>query len=443
MKRRAGQTSERCHARHEGGALKRERHEGRALNGERHEGRALNGAQHEGRAIKSAQQSAHHWASQRQRVAGVTLIELLVAVLVGSALVIAITTILMRSEAGRRGLTATNDSSQNAAFVSFTLDRTLRSAGSGFSQSWRSAFGCRVLAARNGAAVLPRPAGFPAPFATVPQTVRLAPLVVHAGAGTGGSDVLAVATGASGLGEAPLNVTPGSVTGTQLGVPSTVGLRARDLVLVLQDADNCMVQQLANGFLSSASPQTLDFGGTYASSAINAVQLDSLGVSSPAFVAPLGNTVGNAPALQLLGVAANATLVSYDMLRIDGSDTVTPIADSVVDLRARYGVDSNGDGRIDTWVSPAVAPYDAATLLNGSAASQLNLASIQAVRVGLVLRSAAAERSAVAPASLEMFSDLAVALRYSRALDATEQLLRHRTVEFTVPLRNVMMMPKT
>lgn len=381
-------------------------------------------------------------APLRPRVAGVTLIELLVAVLVGSALVIAITTILMRSEAGRRGLTATNDSSQNAAFVSFALDRTLRSAGSGFSQSWRSAFGCRVLAARNGVAVLPRPAGFPAPFATVPQTVRLAPLVVHAGAGSGGSDVLAVATGASGLGEAPLGVLAGSVTGTQLRVPSTVGLRARDLVLVLQDANNCMVQQVANGFAGGAS-QALDFGGTYASSVIAAVQLDSLGVNSPAYLAPLGNTLGNLPALQLLGVAANATLVSYDMLRIDGSDTVTPIADSVVDLRARYGVDSNGDGRIDTWVSPAVAPYDAATLLDGSAASQLNLASIQAVRVGLVLRSAAPERTAVSPASLAMFSDLALPLRYSRTLDASEQLLRHRTVEFTVPLRNVMMMPRT
>ena len=381
-------------------------------------------------------------ASGRTHMAGVTLIELLVAVLVGSALVIAITTILTRSEAGRRSLTATNDSSQNAAFVSFALDRTLRSAGSGFSQSWRSAFGCRVLAARNGVAVLPRPAGFPAPFATVPQTVRLAPLVVHAGAGSGGSDVLAVATGASGLGEAPLGVLAGSVTGTQLRVPSTVGLRARDLVLVLQDANNCMVQQVANGFAGGAS-QALDFGGTYASSVIAAVQLDSLGVNSPAYLAPLGNTLGNLPALQLLGVAANATLVSYDMLRIDGSDTVTPIADSVADLRARYGVDSNGDGRIDTWVSPAVAPYDAATLLDGSAASQLNLASIQAVRVGLVLRSAAPERSAVSPASLAMFSDLALPLRYSRALDATEQLLRYRTVEFTVPLRNVMMMPRT
>jgi type IV pilus assembly protein PilW len=392
--------------------------------------------------MQLAQHPPRPSAARRRRTAGVTLIELLVAVLLGSAMVIAITNILVRSEAGRRGLTATNDSSQNGAYVSLALDRTLRSAGSGFTQAWRTAFGCRVLAARNGTAVLPRPASFPAPFAGVPQTVRLAPLVVHAGAGSGGSDVLAVATGASGLAEAPLAVLAGSVTGVQLRVPSTVGLNAMDMVLVLQDANNCMVQQVASGFVGGPSQQ-LNFGGTYASSAISAVQLDSLGVTSPAFVAPLGNALGKTPALQLLGVAANATLVSYDMLRIDGSDTVTPIADGVVDLRARYGVDSDGDGRVDTWVSPAAAPYDAATLLDGSAASQLNLASIQAVRLGLVLRSSAAERSAVSPASLAMFADLDAPLRYSRTLSASEQLLRYRTVDFTVPLRNVMMMPRT
>ncbi len=370
-----------------------------------------------------------------------TLVELLVAVLVGSALVMAITTIVMRSEAGRRGLTATNDSSQNAAFVALALDRTLRSAGSGFSQAWRQAYGCRVLAARNGTRVLPRSSAFPAPFAGVPQTLRLAPVLVHAGIGTGGSDVLAVATGASGLGEAPLAVRAGSVTGTQLRVAATVGLRAKDLVLVLQDPNNCMVQQVVDGFAGGAT-QALDFGGTYASSTIDSVQLDSLGVHTPAFLAPLGNTQGNTPALQLLGVAANATLVSFDVLRVDGSDTVTPIADSVVDLRALYGVDTDGDGRIDNWVSPATAPYDVASLLNGSAASQRNLLSIQAVRVGVVLRSAAAERSAVAPATLAMFGDLAAPLRYSRSLSSAEQLLRHRTVEFTVPLRNVLMAPR-
>jgi type IV pilus assembly protein PilW len=380
---------------------------------------------------------------RRSGSGGVSLVEVLVAVVVGSALVVAITTLVMRSEAGRRGLTASNDSSQNAAFVALLLDRTLRSAGSGFSRSWRQAYGCRLLAARSGSQILPRNTAFPPPFADVPGTVRLAPVLVHAGLGAGGSDVLAVATGASGLGESPLAVRPGSVTSSQLRLTSTLGFRPKDLLLVLQDPTNCMVQQVADSFSTNPPTDTVLLGGSYASASVNSVNLSSLGVTSPAFVAPLGNLQGNTPALQLLGVSANATLVSYDLLRMDGSDTITPLADSVVDLRARYGVDSDGDGRIDNWVSPAAAPFDTATLLDGSSESLRNLASIQALRVGLVMRSAVPDREAVSPTNLVMFADLAVPLHHTRTLSSSERLLRHRTVEFTVPLRNVMLIPRT
>ena len=384
------------------------------------------------------------WQHRLQRCsAGFSLVEMLVAVVVGSALVIAITTLLMRSEAGRRALTATNDSAQNAAFASFVLDRALRSAGSGFTQAWRQAFGCRVLAARNGSQVLPRSTAFPAPFASVPQTVALAPVLVHAGAGTGGSDVLAIAAGASGLGEAPMPVLGGSVTHTQLRLPSTLGLQGKDLVLVVQDPSQCMVQQVEDGF-AGGTGQALNFGGTYASSSVAGVSLSSLGANAAAFVAPLGNARGNAPVMQLLGVANNAMLVSHDLLQLDGSSSgITPIADSVLDLRARYGVDSDGDGLVDTWVNPATPPFDATTLTDGSAASQMNLANILALRVGLVLRIASPERSAVAPTSLALFSDLGPALQHRRSLSPAEQLMRHRTVEFTVPLRNVMLRPRT
>jgi type IV pilus assembly protein PilW len=61
------------------------------------------------------------------------------------------------------------------------------------------------------------------------------------------------------------------------------------------------------------------------------------------------------------------------------------------------------------------------------------------MRIGLVLRTARAEREQVAPASLVLFSDLAVALRQTRTLTAEERNFRHRTAEVTVPLRNVLL----
>ena len=203
----------------------------------------------------------------------------------------------------------------------------------------------------------------------MPQQVRLAPLLIHAGAGTGGSDVLAVATGASGLGETAMAVQLGSSTASDLRVNSTVGLRGNDLVLVAEDGMGCMVQQVDGAFAGGAD-QLLSFGGTYAKAEIDSLQLASFGVANPAFVSLLGNTSGNRPAMQLFGVGANATLFGYDLLRLDGTDAAQPVADGVADLRARYGVDTNNDGVVDAWVAPTDANFTAAALTAGTLVAQ-------------------------------------------------------------------------
>ncbi len=375
----------------------------------------------------------------RVRNAGFTLVELLVAVAIGMALVLAITLMMVRFEGGRRTTTSVNDSSIGGAYVSYLLDRTVRSAGSGYAQSWRNSFGCQLLVSRSGTTTLPRSAAFPVPFDSVPQTVRLAPVVVHAGVGTDGSDVLSVQTGSSGLGESPLKVLLASATTSGLRVPATIGLRGGDLVLVFQAATGCMMQQVLSGFAGGADQQ-LDFGGTYFDNDINGVQLANMS-GAEAWVTPMGNVSANRPMFQLIGVGANATLVAHDMLQLDGTDSVVAIADGVADLRARYGVDSNDDGRIDTWVDPSVSPWNAATLLDGSATSRDNLGRILAVRVGVLMRTSNPERDAVSPSTITLFDDLGSTLKATRTLTSTEQRLRWRSLDFTVPLRNVMLKP--
>jgi len=122
---------------------------------------------------------------------------------------------------------------------------------------------------------------------------------------------------------------------------------------------------------------------------------------------------------------------------------VLPIAEGVADLRAMYGVDNNDDGRIDEWRNPAVAPFDAASLQNGTADARTSLGRILAVRIALVMRGSAPEREAVSPATITMFDDLGTALQRTRTLSADEQKYRWRTIEFTVPLRNVMLSPRS
>jgi type IV pilus assembly protein PilW len=377
--------------------------------------------------------------NHRTALRGFTLIELLVAVVLGMALVLALTTVMIRHDSGKRTVVSTNDLSLASSYVSFALDRELRSAGSGLTQDSRNTFGCMLRVARGGAQILPRAAAFPAPFDGVPQQVRLAPLLIHAGVGTGGSDVLAVVTGSAGLGEAPIQVQLGSATANNLRMANTIGLRGNDLVLVAEGGVGCMLQQVAAPFTGSAD-QLLSFGGAYAKAEIDSLPLASFGATNTAFVSLLGNTTGNRPMLRLFGVGANATLFSHDMLQLDGTDTAQPVVDGVADLRALYGVDTTvpSDGVIDAWVAPTAAGFSVANLTDGSLAAHDRLLTILAVRVGMVLRSDRIERDEVAPATLTLFSDLPVALQHSHAIAADLRHQRFRTVEFTVPLRNVM-----
>lgn len=376
--------------------------------------------------------------SRRNGARGVSLVELLVAVVIGMALTLALTTVMIHHDSGKRRLISSNDMSITAAYLSYTFDNELRSAGSGFVQSSPQTFGCLLRAARGGTQILPRGSAFPAPFDTLPQQVRLAPLVIHAGAGANGSDILAVATGSSGVGETPVSVRTVTGSGTQLHLTNTLGLRANDLVLVAEDTLGCVVQQVDSAFVGGAG-QELDFGGTYAKSTIDGVQVINYSLSDHAVVAVLGNTAGNQPMMQFLGIGDNATLFSYDVLRLDGTDAVQPLAAGVVDMRALYGVDTNADGVIDTWVAPTDVNYTAAALTAFSAAAQQRLMTIMAVRVGMVLRSDRLEREDVAPASLTLFADMPAAVQYSHAIAAGDRRQRYQAVEFTVPLRNVML----
>ena len=197
-----------------------------------------------------------------------------------------------------------------------------------------------------------------------------------------------------------------------------------------------MVQQVATSFAGGANQQ-LTFGGLYADDDINGVLLSSMGSPLSAWIAPLGNLNGNQPQFQLVGVGANATLVSHDMLQLGGNNNVVAMADGVADLRARYGVDTNNDNVIDDWRDPAVAPWNAATLLDGSGASRTRLSQIVAVRLAVLVRTQAPERNSPTPGQIPLFADLAASA--TRTLTADEQQLRWRTVDFTIPLRNVLL----
>jgi len=396
-------------------------------------------------------------ASLRQH--GFSLVELLVAVAIGLFVSLAIFQVLIASEGRKRTTTALNDTAQAAAFVSYTLDRAIRSGGSGFASAWSDGYGCPLSVVRQGTALLPSPSAFSAPFAAVTQTPVLAPVIVDQGAGTSpqASDVITVMSGNAGYGETANRVLPNPDITDRLRLRNTIGFQPNDLVLIGNRGGPCLISEVS-AFHSTASKgagQELMLGGTYYSASGRSVALSDL-VTGGQFVSMLGNespdpnVPRNWPEFTMYAVDSDMLLSSMDLLHMDGSATPKPIAEGIFRMRALYGVDTTAGTTLDAsnqpirtvnaWVAPSGAQWGAAALRSGTPAANANLRSILAIRLALIVRSplpetdlAHPELAVVAPDTIDLFGSVT---GLTETVAITEKNFRYRVVETVIPVRN-------
>ena len=404
-------------------------------------------------------------ASLRQYARGMSLIELMIALLIASIVTLAIFAVMSTFEGRKRTTTSVNDANQAGNYAMHMLDKLVRSAGSGYVQAGPPpnadntdrvaiAFGCRLLVASGATTVLPRGSALPAPFEQVnvgtPGTLRLAPVIVapsqsHAtGFNLERSDVLLVMAGAAGFGEVPLTLS-GPIAANDMPVVSAVSIASGDLLLLADqptpaDVEDCMVQQVSSGF--TVAP--IGLTGTYSPTTVAGVSRAIYDDKSVAI--KLGHPTNNPPNFLAIGVGDNTTLKSYDMLQTR-SPALQAVADNVYELHAVYGVDDNDDGSVNSWVDPRATsgPFSLTTLMNGTAASAERIAQIKAIRIALILRSNLQEKAADAsatpftPATITLFQS--VGLDRTRNLSVDERRYRYRVIETTIPVRNALLAP--
>lgn len=400
----------------------------------------------------------------RKRQGGFSLIELMVVIAIVLVMSLAIFSVMSTSEGKKRTLTSVNDIDQSGNFAMYQMEKAVRIAGSGFSQSYVQSFGCQLFASQttNGVilpfvrATMAKP--FDAMNATLQGVYRLAPVIIAKNVTTPNmsgatSDVLIVMSGSAGYGEVPTSFTnsPGAA---QLNLQNTLSFKANDLVLIADQGASggslpCMIEQVDKAFVASNVITALPLAGTYYANPIAAPSgsKDVTSYSNNALAMGIGNPNGNSPSFQLLGVGDNNVLFQYDLLQGGIYDTPIPTADGVFEMHALYGVDTNNDGLVDKWVDPSSADYDYATLESGTVAANNTLVTIKAIRIGLIMRTSLQEKAPVSPAppattgSLILFSDLGdAALIYKRTLSSAEQNYRYRTIESTIPLRNSLLL---
>jgi type IV pilus assembly protein PilW len=318
--------------------------------------------------------------------------------------------------------------------------------------------GCRL----NVTSILTHTTGaFPAPFASflggAPGNLRVAPVLIGRNQSPDGlSDVIAVMSGSGAAGGVSRRIT-GTAGGSTAVLDNVVGFSTSDLVLVSQSGTpDCLLEEVA-----SINTPNLTFGSIYNTPGTTTT-LASLVSSTSSYVTPLGNAAIGSYSVQfvLIGVDANHTLYSYDLLRNQSlvqspgsADAAQAIADGVYQIHAIYGVDTtpNGNGTQDAWAGPGDAHYD----INSLMASANYMENIVSVRIGLVVRGEYYDKrldpvthmlTPVSPSTFTLFQGLknaaGVSLQQPVTLNAAagDQQYRYRVFEFTVPLRNMIML---
>ncbi|MCB4365662.1 PilW family protein [Hydrogenophaga taeniospiralis] len=388
--------------------------------------------------------------SLRHRQRGVTLIELMVALLVGLFLTLAVYMVMSNFESRRRTNTAGSELDKAGALAMAQIDRQLRSAGSGFAQAASFAYGCALHASKSDQQILPAKDALAAPFASVdPGTLgvfRLAPALILPGQTTPGasgkaSDVLVIMASAAAWGGVPAPFTE-AAQAAALTLANTLPFSRNDLMLLSDEQPAeaggvapCLVTQVSSSATTGSATNALALAGTWYSATVDKTAVTGYSETGTATV--LGNAgLGRLPEFVLMGVGDNNTLYTHDLLQT----TDTPLqatAEGVFELHALYGIDTNTDKKVDLWVSPtdSKSGYGLSDLSDGSLAAAGKLRNIKAIRVGLILRTALPERDEVSSATVTLFNDIN-GLTHTRDLTSSERHYRYRTLESTIPLRN-------
>ncbi|MCL2346331.1 MAG: PilW family protein [Desulfobulbus sp.] len=384
--------------------------------------------------------------SSHRRQTGFSLVELMVALVIGLIVSLAVFQVLQTYEGKKRTTTSVNDINQAGNYAIFVLDKLVRSAGNGITQGDSSFLGCVLNAAKSGAQIFPRVAALPAPFAAIStdfgNTFRLAPLLIVPAVGPNDSDALIIMGGNAGYGEMAIAFAD-QPKPAQLTLNNTLGFSTKDVILLRQPSmnGNCLLTQ-ANAVNATAGIITLS--GDYYSATVNGVKItDYLYNPDPAMSAVasnLGNIANNnPPTFVVVGAGDPNTLFGFDLLHSqnpteNNNQVAYPIADSVWGMYARYGVDTNNDGIVDIWTK-AEGDYAPSALTTPNA-----IQTIKAVRIGLIMRTSLYERDPVTASAVTLFGDLGDSLKVTAtpAAGSDAEHYRYRTIEATIPLRNML-----
>lgn len=353
----------------------------------------------------------------------------MIGVLIGLLASLAVTQVMVNAEGQKRSTTSGSDAQVNGALALRMLQRELAPAGYGFA-AVPASLGCALTATFNGAPI----AGF---------SSLLAPIVITPGAAAGDPDTIRVLASGKTSYSLPLRiVSPGydpalAATKTQFPVATVRSVEGPSattpgdlMIAVISSTSPCEV------FRVSADP---DVTPVVARADDDKWNLAGYPQAYPegSFLVNMGsfvdrtfsvNTATSSLRQRTLKIAADST---------PSFEVPVDLFPNIVNLRALYGKDTNGDQVVDTWDNTTPA---------GNAQWQ----QVLAVRVAVVARSAQYEKDEVTFANPSWDVGTAVAIIGSATCGASRCLplkvdsladwkhYRYKVFDTVIPLRNML-----
>lgn len=370
--------------------------------------------------------SAHSKRNPKFKAAmlGMSLVEILAAMLVGLIGMTIIMQVYTLSEERKRTTTGTGDAQINGSIAMFTVERELRPAGFGMVTSNSNMLGCTVSAYDSS-----RTMSFPS---------NMAPVTITPGT-AGAPDTITVIYGNSPTAvDSTAFVSPSS-GGAPFPVKNAAGFMVGDVV-VAQEGTTCSVAEIT-GF-ASGSVNNIEHGvsAAYSYDAIND-NGQSYVVSRTSTLNPSGGlgtytsnaklfSLGRNPVVKRYSIDSTAgklmALSLFPYVAAEDSDgdgwSETEISEGVVQLKAEYGKDTNNDNLVDAWN-------------NTTPTTDIQWQQVLAIRVALLARSGQYEKTAVTTTAPAWYGG---SFTMANAGDGTDwRNYRYRVYQTVVPLRNI------
>jgi type IV pilus assembly protein PilW len=368
--------------------------------------------------------SAHNTTIRAAR--GFSLVELLVAMVIGLLGTIIIFQVFNASEGVRRTTSSGGDVQQTGAIALYAIEHDLRNAGMGFSDTQNA--GCTVQVWDRY--LTPSP---PPPYS---YTFKLQPVLITPGADAKHADTIRILYGSQPLivSSTPLGANFDHPN-NKLNVSSSFGWRTGDMLVLLQPpvgTSDCILIEVTGPSDVEKQPDKVEHtpparfnppGG------FSGYTYTGVGTSNVAVVYNLGNYqhADSVPVLNTYSISGNT--LQYTSTFSASPLTALAVADSIVHMRAQYVMN---DG---TYTTPDAAAPD--------------WSKVVAVRLAVVARSSLPEKAKAAvttPGTPMPCDTTATAPTWSGSglsggsfdlsLDPNWQCYRYRVFETTVPLRN-------